>query len=178
MSEGRLIRLTDAPRQRWRNGGGWTRELLVWPADNWQIRVSVAEIEADGAFSFFPGVRRAFAVLEGAGVELTIDGSRHRVRRDDAAVQFSGAAHTTCHLLAGATRDLNLMVRDRAAVMQRVDPVQPWSARTQSCGVFAIDSGSCRSDAATTHVPAYSLLWFEQSPSLLRFDAAGWWLAA
>mgnify|MGYP000415291841 CR=1 FL=1 len=38
--------------QPWRNGGGFTRELLAWPsADDWQLRISVAEIARDGAFS-------------------------------------------------------------------------------------------------------------------------------
>jgi environmental stress-induced protein Ves len=40
----------------WKNGGGVTRELLAWPGGgDWQVRISVAEIEADGPFSSFPG---------------------------------------------------------------------------------------------------------------------------
>ena len=41
--------------QPWRNGGGRTRELLVWPAGDglggttdWQLRVSVADITKNG----------------------------------------------------------------------------------------------------------------------------------
>ena len=50
----RLIALAATPPQPWRNGGGVTRELLAWPAGGgWQVRVSVAEIEADGPFSPF-----------------------------------------------------------------------------------------------------------------------------
>ena len=59
------------PPQPWRNGGGVTRELLAWPdGGDWRVRVSVADIDADGPFSAFPGVERWFAVLEGAGVAL------------------------------------------------------------------------------------------------------------
>jgi len=29
MSTARVIRVDETPPQRWRNGGGWTRELLV-----------------------------------------------------------------------------------------------------------------------------------------------------
>jgi len=73
--DARLIRVADVPRQRWRNGGGWTRELLAAPDPQaWQLRVSVADIECDGAFSMYPGVVRWFAVLQGEGVALTIDG--------------------------------------------------------------------------------------------------------
>ena len=35
--------------QPWRNGGGRTRELLAWPdAQAWSVRISLAEIEAEG----------------------------------------------------------------------------------------------------------------------------------
>ena len=60
----------------WKNGGGVTRELLTWPvADDWRVRVSIADVERDGRFSSFPGVRRWFAVLEGEGVRLRIGSS-------------------------------------------------------------------------------------------------------
>ncbi len=64
--------------QAWRNGGGQTRELLAWPAQGpWRLRISRADIDADGPFSAFPGVTRWFTVLQGAGVALTLDGVRH-----------------------------------------------------------------------------------------------------
>ena len=52
----------------WKNGGGVTRELLRLPAgsgDDWTLRISVADIAADGPFSPFPGITRWFAVLTG-----------------------------------------------------------------------------------------------------------------
>lgn len=59
-----LVRVSDVAPQRWRNGGGVTRELLSRPAGNsWQVRVSVADIDADGPFSPFPGVERWFSVV-------------------------------------------------------------------------------------------------------------------
>ena len=66
-----VVRVDSAAPQAWRNGGGVTRELLVWPnAEDWLVRLSVAEIERDGPFSAFAGVDRWFAVLSGAGVLL------------------------------------------------------------------------------------------------------------
>ena len=55
----------------WKNGGGVTRELLRLPAgsgEDWTLRISVADIAADGPFSPVPGITRWFAVLTGAGV--------------------------------------------------------------------------------------------------------------
>ena len=67
MTTPRIVALADVPPTAWKNGGGVTRELLAWPpGDDWQVRISVAEITADGPFSSFPGVARWFSVLEAA----------------------------------------------------------------------------------------------------------------
>jgi hypothetical protein len=141
-----LVRLADCAPQPWRNGGGTTRELLRWPQhagdpSSWRLRISVAEIERDGPFSPFAEVERWFAVLQGAGVRLAgIDGD---VTAGAAPVHFAGEAAPMCHLLAGPTRDLNLMHRRGAgrATMRR--------ART---GERLEGSGACRS--LYVHEPA------------------------
>jgi uncharacterized protein len=129
------VRLDQCPFVAWRNGGGRTRELLAWPsAGDWQVRVSVAEIEADGPFSAFVGIDRCLAVLEGAGVVLSLPGGERRLRSGDDAAAFPGEAAPLCRLIDGPTRDLNLMVRRGAgtASMRRT----PRSA-TRWHGAFA-----------------------------------------
>jgi environmental stress-induced protein Ves len=108
-----LVRVRDVVPVPWRNGGGRTRELLVGPGAEWRWRISVADVEADGPFSAFPGVERWFAVLEGEGVALEL-GDRVAVVRTGELLCFDGAAAPMCRLLAGPTRDLNLMLRDAA----------------------------------------------------------------
>ena len=181
-----VTRVDAVAPQRWRNGGGWTRELLATPTgDDWRVRISVADIDADGPFSIFPGVQRHFAVLQGAGVELTIDSARHTVTRDSPALRFDGAATTTCRLLSGPTRDLNLMVRHGEGALVPVEPGARWVPRTASCGLFAAAAGLCRSGGRGGNgggeaiaVPSMSLAWFDRAPASLVFDARGWWLAA
>jgi uncharacterized protein len=96
----------------WKNGGGLTRELLRWPAgDAWRLRISLADIAADGPFSAFPGVERWFAVLEGDGVELQFGDRLIAQRPGDAPLRFDGADAPGCRLLGGPTRDLNLMLQ-------------------------------------------------------------------
>jgi uncharacterized protein len=117
-----VVHLADCPFVRWRNGGGRTRELLAWPsAQEWLLRVSVAEIEADGPFSAFEGIDRCLAVLGGAGVVLSLPQGKVRLTPRDGALSFAGEAAPMCRLIDGPTRDLNLMARRGAghASMQR-----------------------------------------------------------
>ncbi|HJV68699.1 HutD family protein [Ideonella sp.] len=110
----RVVELASVAPQRWRNGGGVTRELLAWPAGSgadWQLRVSVADIERDGPFSAYPGVQRCFAVLDGAGVSLRFGAVAHVLDNDSPPLAFDGADAPDCRLIDGPTRDLNLMVR-------------------------------------------------------------------
>jgi environmental stress-induced protein Ves len=182
-----VVRTDDAPAQPWRNGGGTTRELHTWPdARDWRVRISVADIEADGPFSSFPGVRRWFTVLKGAGVELSIDGTVHRLRRGDAPLAFDGGAATSCRLLAGPTRDLNLMLRAAGGAMQIAADGVAWRPDTASqCGLYTAVAGRCLADGTDVELPPYALLWFEHAPAELTFTAGqrpaaavGWWLAA
>lgn len=125
----KLIGLDQIRAQAWRNGGGITRELFTWPASGpWQLRISVADIGADGPFSAFAGVDRWFAVAEGDGVELQFGDAQHLLRTDSAPLFFDGAAAPGCKLLGGATRDLNLMCQRDAgrAQMLRVQAGAEW----------------------------------------------------
>ena len=186
MTVPRLLRTIDAPAQRWRNGGGTTRELLAWPATGeWQVRISVADIEADGPFSAYPGVERWFTVLQGTGVELTLDGTAQRLHRGDAPLQFDGAAAVNCRLIDGPTRDLNLMLRDAGGCMLSAIDGQAWAPVTALCGLFTAVAGTCQAGTQQHELPPYALLWFDTAPASLVFSAGqrpagliGWWLAA
>lgn len=122
---GRAAILRPLPRQqqvrmRWRNDGGWTTEIARDDnGEDFRWRVSIAEIEADGPFSSFPGVERELLLLDGNGIELDIDDAPPlRLDRRFAAVRFAGEAHVDCRLLAGPTRDFNVMARRGACTAQ------------------------------------------------------------
>jgi environmental stress-induced protein Ves len=106
------IHVLQCPTQPWKNGGGTTRELLTWPSkENWQLRISVADITQDGAFSAFAGITRSFAVIEGAGVNLKLRDGWRSVTKNSDPLQFAGNEAPDCKLIDGATRDLNVMWR-------------------------------------------------------------------
>ena len=121
-----LRKTSDYRRVRWKNDGGWTTEIAREPADSaddFRWRVSIADIESDGPFSTFPGVARELMLLSGNGIELDIDDAPpRRLTERFQRVRFDGETRVSCRLLAGPTRDFNVMTRRdaaRAEVMAR-----------------------------------------------------------
>lgn len=160
-----LIRAQDCAPQAWRNGGGQTRELLVWPPrGDWQLRISRADIAADGPFSAFPGVQRWFAVLEGAGVALALPVPQ-TLRAGEAPLEFNGAAAPHCRLLDGPTQDLNLMARRGRGYMRAVIARQPWHSPLAMRGLYSTGTGTWTSGAREVRLNAHTLLW-ESTPEI------------
>ncbi len=108
-----LIPLARTVRQRWRNDGGWTREIAVdGSRDDWQWRLSLAEVETDGPFSGFPGIEREIVLIEGAGMAFAFeDGETHALTPEAPRLRFAGERMLHSRLLDGPTRDFNLMWR-------------------------------------------------------------------
>lgn len=99
----------------WRNGAGETRQLATGVVDGelaW--RVSIARIDAPGAFSGWPGMHRSLKVLTGDQVVLTVGGHEHVVLRGQ-SFDFSGDAEVACDLPGGPVEVLNLMTRRGSA---------------------------------------------------------------
>jgi hypothetical protein len=157
------ITVDNQPAQPWRNGGGRTRELFTWPGGDapWQLRISVADIDADGPFSAFDGVDRWFAVLQGAGVELDLPGGRRTLTCSSPPLRFDGRAAPGCRLIAGPTRDFNLMLRHRAgqALLQEARPGEPWAPGAPLRGLFTTAALQLQVEGALPQpVAAWSLL--------------------
>lgn len=108
--------LAAAPRRPWKNGGGETRELAVAPPgaglDDFDWRISCAQVASGGPFSAFPGVDRSLVVLEGAGLRLDFAGGQpHTLTADSAPLAFAGEQAVSAALLDGPVGDFNLMTR-------------------------------------------------------------------
>lgn len=158
-----IVRLADIPATPWRNGGGVTRELAMWPdAGDWAWRMSVADVDQSGPFSKFEGIERWFAVLEGAGVQLDVAGVPHRVTASDAPLFFDGGAATGCELIDGKTRDFNLMVR-RGPKPSRMQRVEGRFAETLHAGITI---------AVYAHQSAVTVLFDEETLQLLPASLA------
>lgn len=120
----------DLAPEPWKNGGGVTRTLAVdaamppGAAPRW--RVSIADIERDGAYSRFDGYDRVSVVLSGAGVALRayeVEGADGQdgvnvTLRPGVPTAFPGDVAMQAQLLDGPVRVLNLFVLRGAAVAE------------------------------------------------------------
>ncbi|MFY8119616.1 MAG: HutD family protein [Roseateles sp.] len=173
-----IISADQVAPQRWKNNGGWTRELLAWPHPaQWTLRISVADIEADGPFSAFEGVQRWFAVLSGHGVRLY----DYELHPGSEILSFDGALAPDCELVDGPTRDFNLMHRrgqGRMRVQAAGDPLAP--PLGQWLGLFSAAGGTLVHGGRRMPLAPLSLAWCEQPAAQpLSFEGQGgaWWMS-
>lgn len=101
----------------WKNGGGVTREIACYPPgagmDDFEWRVSIATIGADGPFSVFNGIDRVIMLLQGGGMRLHSRDGRidHGLDKPLMPFAFAGEASLDCTLLSGESQDFNVMTR-------------------------------------------------------------------
>ncbi|MFK3740317.1 HutD/Ves family protein [Massilia sp. TN1-12] len=99
----------------WKNGGGSTTEIAVFPQeagfDAFDWRVSLATIAADGPFSAFPGVERTLVLVDGHGMTLDIDGAPTMLSKADPVAAFDGESRVEAKLSRGPSTDFNVMTR-------------------------------------------------------------------
>ena len=192
-----LVRLADVATTPWKNGGGFTRDLLLWPpgaTDAWQLRISVAEVVQSGPFSAYPFVARWFCVLQGAGVVLRFKDHLPRqvtLTPDSPPLHFDGALAPGCDLVSGPTLDLNLMARQNAgrAEMGRAVAGVRWVSCAPLRALFTLHGATLRVAGGEAAVlPAGTLAFTDQttdpaaalsSPSweMGAPGDSGWWLA-
>lgn len=118
----RVVRAADRVTMPWKNGGGVTHELVRegQGAAGFAVRLSIAEVAADGPFSRFPGVDRVILLLRGAGFRLTRDDGREvAVTRPNVPFAFVGEDTWECTLPGGPVSDFNVMT-DRATCRAHV----------------------------------------------------------
>jgi len=177
-----IVRAQDVMPRPWRNGGGQTRELLAWPSTPaglgsashyafsarpgapgeapWRLRISLAEVSRNGPFSGYPGVGRWFTVVDGAGVRLQIDAVKHHLDAASGPLHFAGDAKVHCDLVAGPTRDLNLMAVGGASCMLPCHAGAGWNSELPQRGLFTRQAGRfTASGGISEDLPAHALLW-------------------
>ena len=104
----------------WKNGGGSTTELAIFPEgaemDHFVWRLSTATVAQNGPFSHFGQIDRSLAILTGAGLVLKTDAGSTAEKmiiltQESLPHRFSGEDNIFAELLDGTVVDLNLMTR-------------------------------------------------------------------
>lgn len=112
----KLIRFAYLTPKPWKNGGGTTTEIAASPEgagfDDFDWRLSVADVGSDGPFSLFPRIDRTLTLIEGKGLAMQIEG-RAPVTLTTASppLAFPGDVPVNATLVDGAIRDFNVMTR-------------------------------------------------------------------
>ncbi len=125
---------------RWLNGMGVSWDIAAEPRDagaaDFDWRLAIARIDADVPFSRYPGIDRIFTLIEGKGLTLDLEGRTPLVVRHSFVPHaFPGDLTTSCRLMEGPCRALNLFLRRVA-----------WDADVrilQGQGCFAKVGGHC-----------------------------------
>lgn len=133
----RVLHAADRTPVPWKNGGGLTREIALHPPgsgmEDFEWRVSTAEVAADGPFSRFDGIDRTLVILDGAGFVLAIEGSGPlRLTPASDPHAFPADVPTAATLLAGPVTDLNVMAR-RGVWSSQVDRLEVAEATKLTC---------------------------------------------
>ncbi|MEO6944605.1 MAG: HutD family protein [Lacisediminihabitans sp.] len=124
----RVLRFADYPVVPWRNGNGLTREVAAsavpmastnrdpdgagpqpLPAPTPAWRISMATVDGDVSFSDFSGLVRALGVVDGDGIDLTVDGRMSTLRPGETYGPFAGGAPASARALGGVALDLGLI---------------------------------------------------------------------
>ena len=100
----------------WANGRGTSYEIASDrnEAGEWTWRLAMAPVNEDGPFSRIECVNRFLAVVEGAGMLLSVDRKKLQCLPMQ-VVRFRGDAITEATLTDGPIMDINLMVRRKEA---------------------------------------------------------------
>ena len=163
-----LIPFAALSSSPWKNGGGSTIEIAVEPPEasilDFDWRISLATISHNGPFSFFPGIDRTLASLDGPGLTLDIDGSRHVLAESEAReLAFPGEAAVSATLHDGASIDFNVMTR-RAVCQHKF-------GRRQIDGSARFSPGGQRSVLFLAGGESLSISSDNERIGLVRYDA-------
>lgn len=132
MSHSQLFRRRSFKRVPWKNGQGFTEEIVHSQTAPFLWRLSIAEVNQSGPFSEFNGYQRNITALCGDGMVLNVDGRNSPVLTPFQPYTFSGNAKTHCTLTGRPLRDFNVIYQPELNVtvtwLQAPEQTLPLSA--------------------------------------------------
>lgn len=152
----RHLPAADRVATPWKNGGGVTREIAAWPEgsglEDFDWRISTAEVRGPGAFSLFPGVDRSLTVLSGA-LSLSFAGGKVAFL-DPTSQPYAFPGDAACHgaPLGGRVLDLNVMWRRGrcAATVERMTDAA-WTPSGETALLVALEPLAVGAESLGAH---------------------------
>jgi hypothetical protein len=148
----------------WANGRGTSYEIASDRNDagEWTWRLAMAPVNEDGAFSRIECVNRFLAVVEGAGMLLSVDRKKLQCQPMQ-VVQFRGDAITDATLTDGPITDINLMIRRKdidgeMAIVSEAGPLK-------DANIFVAVGGSAQLQCGD------SVIELEPHDAIFEYDA-------
>ncbi|WP_455817853.1 HutD/Ves family protein [Pseudomonas cerasi] len=157
-----LYKRSSLPASRWRNGGGETREIVSYPpgAADFDWRISIATIAADGDFSLFPGIDRIITLLSG-DVTLYLHDQLYQPLGLHQPFAFRGEEAISARLSGPVSTDFNIMARRSAFLPEAGITTTRFAPATMDAGVVYVISGQWQHQQ--TQLTAGQGAWWENS---------------
>jgi len=163
----------------WKNGGGETIEIAVFPEsatlDSFDWRISMASVSSDGPFSEFANVDRTLSVLTGEGIALKIGRMTYTLTQETPPLAFAGNSPTFGTLVSGPITDLNVMSRRGVCVhsVERFSGVEELSLQHESGDLLLVVMGAVTSsvDDQFFNLSATDCLWVSKTDTKLDLRA-------
>lgn len=171
----RIIRHADCRPMPWKNGGGVTTEIMAWPPaaglDDFDWRISMAQVASGGPFSVFPNIDRTLTVLAGSMQLVAGDAQPVALSPLSEPYVFPGDVSTEATLIEGPVLDFNVMTRRNrighsVLRLQFSEPARIAVGEGTSLVFFA--SGSARIGDA--EIAALDTLHTEDGPGVLEIE--------
>ncbi|TRL33816.1 HutD family protein [Rhizobium straminoryzae] len=176
-----ILRAQDYRRMPWKNGGGETAEIAVFPPaaglDSFDWRISMATVATDGPFSAFPGIDRTLTILSGRGIVLDTEGKASvSLTRSSPPHAFAADLPSFAVLLDGTVIDLNVMTR-RVSASHRVERMALPLDLAPSCSrrvLFCVTGQVWLADGTTRmELETWDCVLLDGDDDAVSFDGSG-----
>ncbi len=173
----RILRAADRVAVPWKNGGGVTREVAIWPpgatVDDFDWRISIADVRSAGPFSIFENIDRTIMILDG---RLTLALQDRVIALDSNSAPFAFPGDISCAgaPMDGPVTDLNVMTR-RGRCSAHVEPlsVPPQSGNARRSVIVASRASMVDIGAERIALDAHDALLIEGHAVARLISGAG-----
>ncbi|HGN1707466.1 TPA: HutD family protein [Providencia rettgeri] len=172
-----ILTMQDYRSMPWKNGQGSTLEVARSHGEgleDFDWRVSIADVKTAGPFSHFINRQRIIGVLEGDGLILHVDDKAPITLSPKAFFAFHGESCVHAELINGAIRDFNIIYNPEKyrARLQWVSlsSINTWISDASEILVFNVASNlGIKIDSETFNLNSFETLLIKNNQQPLQW---------